>query len=245
MNLFLFDEPFESHRIGFGSDYGNHLRNVLKVTPGAKVYVGFIGGLRALCRVDEVTDSDCLLRVVSTEASPPLLPLMLCIALPRPHSARKLLYDAAMMGVGELVFFPADRGEPSYRQSRLWQSEEWRERIHLGLEQSFCTLPPAVSHVDTLLDALALTGTGMQAALDNYEASEGLVDWLDRYRITDSNARRSLLIGPERGWTSIERGILRKSGVPLVHLGPRVLRVETAALAASALFAGMSAYRAG
>jgi RsmE family RNA methyltransferase len=207
--------------------------------------VGFIGGLRALCEVDEVTGSDCLLRVVSSEASPPLLPLTLCLALPRPHSARKLLYDAAMMGVSELVFFPAERGEPSYGLSRLWQSDEWRERIHLGLEQSFCTLPPKVSHADTLLEALALAGTGPQAALDNYEASECLADWLDRHRATDSDPHRTLLIGPERGWTANERVTLRENGVPLLHLGPRVLRVETAALAASALFAGMCAYRAG
>jgi 16S rRNA (uracil1498-N3)-methyltransferase len=244
MNLFLFDEPFESRRIAFASDFGKHLHDILKVTPGTTVYVGFVGGLRALCRVDEVTDQDCLLRVERTESSPPLLPLTLCVALPRPHSARKLLYDAAMMGVGALVFFPAERGEPSYRNSRLWTSDEWRERIQAGLEQSFCTLPPVVHHADTLADAIASISAGKLAALDNYEASEGLAEWLLRHR-SESMPHWTLFIGPERGWTAKERDALRKLDIPLLHIGPRVLRVESAALAAVALLAGVTGYRAG
>jgi RsmE family RNA methyltransferase len=40
-----------------------------------------------------------------------------------------------------------------------------------------------------------------------------------------------LAIGPERGWTDAERESLRNAGFELVHLGPRILRTETACIA--------------
>jgi len=43
-----------------------------------------------------------------------------------------------------------------------------------------------------------------------------------------------LLVGPEGGLTSVELDACRAAGLTLVHMGPRVLRTETAALAALA-----------
>jgi 16S rRNA (uracil1498-N3)-methyltransferase len=48
----------------------------------------------------------------------------------------------------------------------------------------------------------------------------------------------AILVGPEGGFTSEERAFIRGSGACAVSLGPRILRAETAALAA------LSAYMA-
>jgi 16S rRNA (uracil1498-N3)-methyltransferase len=241
MNLLLFNEPFETCRIPFVSERGKHLRDVLKVTSGASLYVGFVDGARALCQVEEVTEIDLLLRVQRVDPSPSLLPLALCVALPRPHSARKLLYDAAMMGVGELVFFSGERCDASYRNSRLWQTDEWRQRIYSGLEQSFCTIAPIVRHFDHLNDVLEFFMARNIAALDNYEASAELSDWLLAQR-PQRVSSWTLLIGPERGFTAAERSLMRAQEIPLLHLGPRVLRVETAAVVATALVGSLGGY---
>jgi len=50
-----------------------------------------------------------------------------------------------------------------------------------------------------------------------------------------SLGRPVVLVGPEGGWSDEERG----AGLPTVGLGPFVLRAETAALTAGALFAGL------
>jgi RsmE family RNA methyltransferase len=62
-------------------------------------------------------------------------------------------------------------------------------------------------------------------ALDNYEASG---------RMVPVGAARPLALafGPERGWSAGERDILRANGFVLAHLGGRVLRSETAVVAA-------------
>ena len=44
-----------------------------------------------------------------------------------------------------------------------------------------------------------------------------------------------MALGPERGWGPADREALRAAGFTLVHLGTRVLRVETAVVAALAI----------
>ena len=44
-----------------------------------------------------------------------------------------------------------------------------------------------------------------------------------------------LAVGPERGWTEAETGLFVSRGFSKASMGNRILRTETAALAASAL----------
>jgi RsmE family RNA methyltransferase len=71
----------------------------------------------------------------------------------------------------------------------------------------------------------AFTAARARGALDLYEASEPL----GRIALA---APVVLAFGPERGWSDSERDRLRDHGFTLAHLGSRVLRVETAVVAA-------------
>ena len=51
-----------------------------------------------------------------------------------------------------------------------------------------------------------------------------------------SEGPAAILVGPEGGFTDQERALVRGSGASAISLGPRVLRAETAALAALAAF---------
>ena len=64
-------------------------------------------------------------------------------------------------------------------------------------------------------------------ALDIYEAAECISTFKQK---EDEPAH--LAIGPERGWSHQERDCLRVNGFSLCHMGQRVLRVETAVVAA-------------
>jgi 16S rRNA (uracil1498-N3)-methyltransferase len=50
-----------------------------------------------------------------------------------------------------------------------------------------------------------------------------------------SSADRTVVIGPEGGWTGRERDRARSAGASAVSLGPHVLRAETAAISAGVL----------
>ncbi len=229
MNLLLFENPFERICIEKNDARAEHLRTVLRVEVGALVFVGFVGGLRARAKVTELPDDGSVhLEVVGTEPAPPPLPVHLLMGLPRPHTAKRLLFEAASIGLGRLDFFEAENGEPSYARSSLWQEDAWRERLRLGAEQSFGTHLPEVAMYPDLQTALsAQDAAAARVALDNYEASAPLGE-----QISTGSKSVVLALGPERGWSSGERDILQRNGWQLAHLGPFVLRSETAAVAA-------------
>jgi len=231
MNLILFEKPFESICIEGSDVRAQHIRKVLRADLGTRVFLGFENGPRARARVAELAeDGSVLLEVLGTEPAPQPLPITLLIGLPRPHTAKRILFEAASMGVGRIHFFEAERGEPSYAQSSLWQGGEWKERLRLGVEQSFCTHIPDVAMYPDLQTALSeLYTIQARVALDNYEAAGPLGDALPK---AENNC--ALAFGPERGWSPNERDALGRNGWQIAHVGPHVLRAETAATAAVA-----------
>ena len=231
MNLILFEQPFESVRLAGTDPRAQHIRKVLRAEIGTQVFVGFVNGPRGRARVVELgQDGSILLQMGATEPAPARLPITLLIGLPRPHTAKRILFEAASMGAAGLHFFEAERGEPSYAQSSLWQTDEWRGRLWLGVEQSFGTaLPEVAMHADLQSAVTALYGADVSIALDNYEA-EGALDTM----LPEAAASVVLALGPERGWSPMERDVFRKNGWKLAHLGPQVLRAETACVAAVA-----------
>jgi RsmE family RNA methyltransferase len=149
--------------------------------------------------------------------------------MPRPQTARKVLEEATALGVGAMHFVRTERGEPGYATSRLWSTGEWRRHVIDGAQQAFTTRLPVVSFDKDLGGVLAgLDVDGTKLALDNYEAPE-------RLGAVDVALPVQLAVGSERGWSPRERQLLREAGFRFVHLGERVLRVETAVVAAVSL----------
>jgi 16S rRNA (uracil1498-N3)-methyltransferase len=229
MNLMLFDDVFESVRLENADPRAQHLRKVLRAEMGTLVFIGFANGPRARAKVIALGgDGSLELEVVGTEPAPAALPVTLLIGLPRPHTARRILFEGASMGVAGIHFFEAERGEPSYGQSRLWTAEEWRDRLRLGAEQAFGThLPEVARHADLPSAMTALDWADVKVVLDNYEA-EGVLGAV----LPDVGASAVIALGPERGWSPGERELFRGKGWKLAHMGAHVLRAETACVAA-------------
>ena len=88
---------------------------------------------------------------------------------------------------------------------------------------------PEVSAPARLDQALAgLQGEGLRLVLAP-DGEHGLAQ-LQR----PASARAWIAIGPEGGWSPADRSILHAAGFSGLRLGPRVLRTETAGLAAIA-----------
>lgn len=235
MNLLLFDKSFERVTLPAESEQAKHIRKVLRAEIGTKVFVGFINGSRARAEVVELGDEgEVTLEVIGTEDAPAALPIALLIGLPRPHTAKRLLFEAASMGVKALHFFESERSEPSYAQSSLWSTDEWRDRVRLGVEQSFGThFPEVAMHADLQSAISSLYGADVNIALDNYEAQGALGEMLP-----ETAKSAVIALGSERGWSPTERDVFRKNGWKLAHMGAHVLRAETAAVAAVSATAG-------
>jgi RsmE family RNA methyltransferase len=162
------------------------------------------------------------------EPAPLLDPITVIVGLPRPQTARKILHEVTALGVEAIHFVSVEMGDPGYAQSKLWTTGEWRRHVMLGAEQSFNPRLPAVFFGQSLAAVLEALPVGCRVALDNYESALSLGQ-------TEIALPLTLAVGPERGWAAEERDLLRSEGFALSHMGQRVLRVETACVAALAI----------
>jgi 16S rRNA U1498 N3-methylase RsmE len=149
---------------------------------------------------------------------------------PRGKATLRATTDEALVLEG-MDFVRTDRSDPGYGQSTLWSSHEWEDLLIAGAAQAFCTRLPAVRHGLTLAEAIAGRPTEhLRVALDNYESPGSLRDLEPAGR-----PAVTLALGAERGWSAAERALLLQQGFVFAHLGERVLRTETACIAAVTL----------
>lgn len=230
MNLVLF-EPGELDRPLPRTDRrARHVVEILRRKPGEPFDAGVINGPRGKAVILAEDAATLTLQFTPLGGESPREPLALIVGLPRPQTARDILRDATTLGVGTIDFVRTERSEPSYAQSTLWSSGEWRRHAIAGAEQAFDTRLPDITHGATLATALARLGATERFALDNYEAAERL----GACEVRPDRAV-ALAIGSERGWSDEERVLLREHRFLFVHLGARVLRTEAAVLAAVTL----------
>ena len=216
-----------------------HLRETVGAGVGSCFHVGIERGLRGLATIRALTPTFRF--EVRWEAQPqPRLPLTVVVGLPRPQTAKKLLHDLASLGVDRIVFFEAEKGDPSYAQSSLWREDAWREPLRKGAEQACSAQTPDILHETTLSRALVhVAPDAWKVSLDPYVSCGPLGAASKKF------PAGGLALGPERGWSEVERRLLAEQGFTPYHLGDRILRVETAAIAGVGLMlAGLGVWQA-
>ncbi|MBM4415230.1 MAG: RNA methyltransferase, partial [Chloroflexi bacterium] len=147
------------------------------------------------------------------------VPLTLACAFPRGGRGDWLVEKATELGVAQLLPLDADR---SVLQPGAGRHERWRRIAIEAAEQcgravvpAFGGAPPPGALVVVAEPSAALDA---RAALATVPTPQAIV----------------LHIGPEGGWTPDELARFVAGGAHLVALGPRLMRVETAALVAAA-----------
>ncbi|MBI47453.1 MAG: 16S rRNA (uracil(1498)-N(3))-methyltransferase [Marinobacter adhaerens] len=226
MNLaLLFDEDFvATDRAVLRGRRLAHLQSVIKVVAGDTVPVGRADGQLGTGEVIRLTDNEAELRVTLGQAPPAPLPLTLILAMPRPKMFRRILQTCAALGVKDLWLINSYKVEKSFWQTPWLSDEQLRENLTLGLEQAKDTLMPQV-HIRKLFkpfveDELPALLADKRALVAHPGTSTPCPVHLNQPTV--------LCIGPEGGFTAYEVGKLEEAGCQSVHLGPRILRVETA-----------------
>ncbi len=237
MNLILFQKRSDFRKLPADDPRAVHIREVLGMQKGDRLDVGLVNGPRGRAILLNNPSGDALrLKIEWGEEIPKPCPISLLAGLPRPQTARKLLRECASLGLGKIMFFEAEKGEPSYKKSKLWSAGEWHRQLMQGAEQAFSTHLPEVSHFPSLRAALPDFDKDpfpYRVGVDNYESTMAL----SQFHVNDDETLCLLAVGPERGWSQDERNTLRETGFTLAHLGERVLRMETATIAALSIIA--------
>jgi 16S rRNA (uracil1498-N3)-methyltransferase len=225
--FFVTRKDTEGDTIALPEDKAHHIRTVLRMRVGDSLLLHDGAGRAALAVLESVEKRGVIARLkgdwqpVTTE---PTRQITVFQALPKiGEKAEQILQHGVEIGAAAFVFFGSEKSIRLEGPDRIRRKlARWEEIARNAAEQSGRGIVPPVSWEETLPDALVrpegLTRLVCQAGanLSVSQAAPG----------TDS---LSLFVGPEGGFTGPELKAL--GGVP-VSLGPRILRTETAALAA-------------
>jgi 16S rRNA (uracil1498-N3)-methyltransferase len=143
---------------------------------------------------------------------------------------------ATELGVARITPVIARRTEKHLTQAASKRVERWRRIVREAAQQSRRSDVPLVNEPVPLKEALAMVEAGTKLLLAETEQEHSLQNQLASVPV-DQSASVALAIGPEGGWAPEEMQLFEANGWKPVTLGPRILRAETAAIAALAVCA--------
>ena len=221
------DEPLaEGAAIEAGRDKSHYLLTVLRMEPGADLlaFNGRDGEWRV--RLEAPAKKKAVLVPLSLERPQPSAPdLVFCFAPIKAGRLHWMVEKAVEMGAG--VIQPV---LTQFTQSSRLNPEKMRAWILEAAEQCGVLAIPELRDA-VRLDYLVENWDGPRQLIfcDEDSESQNPVQHLE----TIGEKPLALLIGPEGGFSDSERSLLRaKRFVTAIPLGPRILRADTAAVAA-------------
>jgi len=144
-----------------------------------------------------------------------------------------MIEKATELGVTEIVPVVTTRTEKGLDKAAPKRLDRWRRIGVEASQQSRRAHLPVIAAPARWRDALGTAADGAHRyALDENQCRP-LVGLFPAERSTGDTV--ALLIGPEGGWTDVERDEFTAAGWVPASLGPSILRAETAALAALAV----------
>lgn len=151
--------------------------------------------------------------------------LFLCQALLKGDKMDMVVQKATELGVRKIIPFFSERS--ILKNTR--KVDRWQKIAKEATEQSGRSLIPEISDVQSYKNLIENAENGIVFWEDSQESLTEL------FKYIDINNPLSLFIGPEGGFTKEEIKIAEDKGLKIASLGKRILRAETAAIAALAI----------
>jgi 16S rRNA (uracil1498-N3)-methyltransferase len=227
-------EAVRDGRAELRGDAARHLTRVLRAKVG-QLYE--ISDERAayLAEIVEARAECAVFRVVEALAAPaePRLHVTLCAALIKFDRFEWMVEKATELGVARILPVESARSEQGLLAASRKRAERWARIARESSQQSRRLTAPEIQPAARFEEALAMTADSRYFLEES--GAPSLLELLPAGRTGPASA--ALLVGPEGGWTDAERESAAAAGWLPAGLGPRILRAETAAVAALAVLA--------
>lgn len=211
---------------------GEHVARVLRMESGHPVILFNGDGCEYDARLAAIAKRAVTAQVIERRVVSRESPLALTLAqgVARGEKMDWILQKATELGVRHIAPVVTERTEVRLDEDRAERRvAHWREVIASACEQCGRTELPTIDaprKLATWAASLPDDGTARYALLPDGDTS--LRD------IGASVTAAILVVGPEGGFSDHDEAVLRAAGFKGLRLGPRVLRTETAGLAAIA-----------
>lgn len=217
-----------------GSDV-NHMKNVLRMKIGEHVRVSDNQGGNFLCEIIKINSEQVILKILE-ECEGTELPVKVTLfqALPKGDKMEWVVQKAVELGVYEIIpvvmkncVVKLDAKKAETKRVR------WQAIAESAAKQCKRSLLPQIGEVRDFSEAVTYARS-MDIQLFPYEQARGMAYTREVLHGIRKGASIGIFIGPEGGFSSEEIEIVQDD-MALISLGNRILRTETAGMAALAM----------
>ena len=208
-----------------------HLRASLRLQPGELLTVTDERGRRYRAEIAEVSIGTLIGRILDTTSAPPKTSpsIVLAQSLLKGEKMDWVIQKATELGVARIAPVLASHSVVRPRADRIeHQLARWQRIALAAAQQSERWSVPVIDEPATVPHLLSTSKTAAVKILLAERSDGASLSNLPLHNDGDV----WLLIGPEGGWEEAEFRHMREQGFVGVTLGPRILRAETAAIAA-------------
>ena len=213
-----------------------HLARVLRAQPGTQADI-VANGRVYRAQIASVSSEEVQFTLLEEIAAESALPVTLLMAIFKFDRMEWAIEKATELGVASIVPIVARRTEKHLAQAADKRVERWRRLAQEAAKQSRRADVPSIEDPITIAQRMQQNSTAQQILLAENERNITLRQRIEAgLQSTETDLPNfELAIGPEGGWTSDEIALFAKHNWQPASLGPRILRAETAAIAALAI----------
>ena len=210
----------------------HHLRDSLRLQPGERLTLTDDRGQRYRTEIADVTNTALTGRILETLSAPPNTSptIVLGQSLLKGEKMDWVIQKATELGVDRIAPIVSSHSVVRPKADRIGQQLARWQRIALeAAQQSERWFVPIIDE-PVMIAELLTRSKSATSKIVLAERSGGAS--LTTVALPSTRDELWLLIGPEGGWDADELGQVLEQGYSAVTLGPRILRAETAAIAA-------------
>lgn len=232
--FFVPEENVCDGEIRITGDDVNHIKNVLRMEQGEKVVVSCGQGTDYYCIISDIQEDHIQLMVQEETPAVSELPVQITLfqALPKKDKMELVIQKAIELGAVRIVPVKAKRCvvklDAKKEEKKLTR---WRTIAEAAAKQSGRGLIPEIHEAMSFTEALAYAKT-METVMIPYELCEDMAGSVKMMEKAAEGASIGIFIGPEGGFERSEVELAMECGAVPISLGKRILRTETAGLAA-------------
>ena len=211
----------------------NHVKNVLRMTPGEKIIICDKEGMDYLCEIESISSEEVIANIISESKCDAELnaKIVLFQGLPKKDKMELIIQKAVELGVTEIVPVATKNAVVKIENDKKEEKklERWQSISLSAAKQSGRGIVPQVSKVVTFKEAIK-RATTMDGAIIPYEKAKGIEHSREVVSSLKGKETIAVFIGPEGGFDPAEIELALSSNVTPITLGKRILRTETAGL---------------
>lgn len=220
--------PLQSHQeVHLDQQASEHVLKVLRLRKGATLILFDGRGAQYQGVLEQTAKHDAVVTVREAEqaSAESHLHLTLAQSVSKGDRMDYTIQKAVELGVSRIIPLLTERTVVHLSGERLQRRlQHWQSIIIHACQQCGRNILPGLESVTPLQEFLH-RGDGVRLVL-NHRASESLKD------VHPDGQSVTLLIGPEGGLSEAEVEQAQDSGFTGIRMGPRIMRTETAAVAA-------------